>query len=120
MVGQNGNVTPYTEDMDAYRKMLLSERGGLPKSEKKKQKGKKPKKVSREKLREEVASCEERVTKLQEMRDKLDLKMAEPGFYDGETAAINMWQKKHVEVTDGLERAESLWMEALEKLEARG
>lgn len=117
---KNGNVTPYTEDMDAYRKMLLSERGGLPKSEKKKQKGKKPKKVSREKLREEVASCEERVTKLQEMRDKLDLKMAEPGFYDGETAAINMWQKKHVEVTEGLERAETLWMDALEKLEARG
>jgi ATP-binding cassette subfamily F protein 3 len=106
--------------MDAYRKMLLSERGGLPKSEKKKQKGKKPKKVSKEKLREEVAGCEERVTKLQEMRDKLDLKMAEPGFYDGEAAAISMWQKKHVEVTDGLERAEGLWMEALEKLEARG
>ncbi|OUS08325.1 glycosyl transferase family 1 [Rhodobacterales bacterium 52_120_T64] len=117
---KDGNVTPYTEDMDAYRKMLLSERGGLPKSEKKKQKGKKPKKVSKEKLREEVATCEERVTKLQDMRDKLDVKMAEPGFYDGEAAAISMWQKKHVEVTDGLERAESLWMEALEKLEARG
>ncbi len=117
---KGGNVTPYTEDMDAYRKMLLSERGGLPKSEKKKQKGKKPKKVSKEKLREEVATCEERVTKLQKMRDKLDLKMAEPGFYDGEAAAISMWQKKHVEVTDGLERAEALWMDALEKLEARG
>ena len=117
---KGGNVTPYTEDMGAYRKMLLSERGGLPKSEKKKQKGKKPKKVSKEKLREEVASCEERVTTLQGMRDKLDLKMAEPGFYDGEAAAISMWQKKHVEVTDGLERAESLWMDALEKLEARG
>jgi ATP-binding cassette subfamily F protein 3 len=117
---KDGNVTPYTEDMDAYRKMLLSERGGLPKSEKKKQKGKKPKKVSKEKLREEVATCEDRVTKLQEMRDKLDLKMAEPGFYDGEAAAISMWQKKHVEVTDGLERAETLWMDALEKLEARG
>ncbi len=117
---KGGNVTPYTEDMGAYRKMLLSERGGLPKSEKKKQKGKKPKKVSKEKLREEVASCEERVTTLQGMRDKLDLKMAEPGFYDGEAAAISMWQKKHVEVTDGLERAETLWMDALEKLEARG
>ena len=117
---KGGNVTPYTEDMDAYRKMLLSDRGGLPKSEKKKQKGKKPKKISREKLREEVASCEERVTKLQEMRDKLDAKMAEAGFYDGEAAAISMWQKKHVEVTGGLERAEALWMEALEKLEARG
>jgi len=117
---KDGNVTPYTEDMDAYRKMLLSERGGLPKSEKKKQKGKKPKKVSKEKLRDEVASCEERVTKLQGMRDKLDAKMAEPGFYNGEAAAISMWQKKHVEVTDGLERAETLWMDALEKLEARG
>ena len=119
---KDGNVKPYTEDMDAYRKMLLSERGGAPKSEKRKekQKGKKAKKVSKEKLREEVATCEERVTKLQEMRDKLDVKMAEPGFYDGEAAAISMWQKKHVEVTEGLERAEALWMEALEKLEARG
>jgi len=117
---KGGNVTPYTEDMDAYRKMLLSERGGLPKSEKKKQKGKKPKKVSREKLREEVATCEDRVTKLQQMREKLDVKMAEPNFYNGEAAAISMWQKKHVEVTDGLERAETLWMDALEKLEARG
>ena len=117
---KDGNVTPYTEDMNAYRKMLLSERGGLPKSEKKKQKGKKPKKISREKLRDEVATCEDRVSKLQDMRNKLDLKMAEPGFYNGETAAISMWQKKHVEVTEGLERAESLWMNALEKLEARG
>lgn len=117
---KDGNVTPYTEDMDAYRKMLLSERGGLPKSDKKKSKNGKVKKVPKEKLKQEVASCEERVTKLQGMRDKLDLKMAEPGFYNGEAAAISMWQKKHVEVTSGLERAETLWMDALEKLEARG
>ena len=117
---KDGNVTPYTEDMDAYRKMLLSERGGLPKSEKKKQKNGKVKKVPKEKLKLEVASCEERVVKLQEMRNKLDQKMAEPGFYDGEAAAISMWQKKHVEVTEGLERAEGLWMVSLEKLEARG
>jgi len=117
---KDGNVTPYTEDMDAYRKMLLSERGGLPKSDKKKSKNGKVKKVPKEKLKQEVASCEERVTKLQGMRDKLDLKMAEPGFYNGEAAAISMWQKKHVEVADGLERAETLWMDALEKLEARG
>mgnify|MGYP001040628873 FL=1 len=116
---KDGKVAPYTEDMDAYRKMLLSERGGVTKSEKKKQKGKRPAKVSKEKLREEVTTCEERVSKLQEMRDKLDLKMAEPGFYDGEAAAISMWQKKHAEVTEGLERAEGLWMSALEKLEAR-
>ncbi len=116
---KDGAVTPYTEDMDAYRKMLLRERGGLPKTDKK-QKGKRAKKISKEKLREEVANCEDRVTKLQQMRDKLDLKMAEPGFYDGEAAAISMWQKKHVEVSEGLERAETLWMNALEKLEARG
>jgi len=116
---KDGKVAPYTEDMDAYRKMLLSERGGVTKSEKKNQKGKRPAKISKEKLREEVTTCEERVSKLQEMRDKLDLKMAEPGFYDGEAAAISMWQKKHAEVTEGLERAEGLWMSALEKLEAR-
>ncbi|MEE9455114.1 MAG: ABC-F family ATP-binding cassette domain-containing protein [Paracoccaceae bacterium] len=115
---KDGAVTPYTEDMDAYRKMLLRERGGLPKVEKK-QKGKRAKKISKEKLHEDIANCEERVTKLQDMRDKLDIKMAEPGFYDGEAAAISMWQKKHAEVTEGLERAESLWMDALEKLEAR-
>ena len=31
---------------------------------------------------------------------------------------MEVWQKKYAEVMDGLERAEGLWMTALEKLEA--
>ena len=53
------------------------------------------------------------------MRDKLSVKLADPALYEktrkGEAA---VWQQKYAEVMNGLDRAESLWMLALEKLEA--
>mgnify|MGYP000063642668 CR=1 FL=1 len=53
------------------------------------------------------------------MRDKLAAKLADPALYEsGDAGAIATWQKKYAEVMDGLDRAEDLWMAALEKLEA--
>ncbi len=57
--------------------------------------------------------------KLTEMREKLDEKLADPTLYDGtKTDEITKWQKKHAEVIDALDRAESLWMDAQEQLDA--
>ena len=65
-----------------------------------------------------MRKCEERVEKLTEMKDKLDAKLADPALYDGsKTDDIAVWQKKHAEVVEAMDRAESLWMDALEKLE---
>ena len=53
-----------------------------------------------------------------EMRDKLDEKLADPEIYESSRAGDRaVWQKKHAECMDALDRAEELWMKALEKLE---
>ena len=65
-----------------------------------------------------MRKCEERVGKLNEMRDRLAKKLADPAMYDdGKQDEAAVWQRKYSEVMDALERAEALWLKALEKLE---
>ena len=121
---KDGGVQPYNEDMDAYRRMLLSERGGAVKDSRKAE-AKKPKPVRQAPkpgagLRAEVAKCEARVSKLEEMRDNIDRRLGNKALYErGDHEEIEKWTKKRKEVMKGLERAESLWMQALERLERR-
>ena len=115
----NGRVTPYEEDLESYRKQLLS----VDKPSKKiPSKAERPKPASREKilsLRSDVRKSEARLEKLNEMRDKLAIKLADSALYDdtriGELAT---WNKKYAEVMEALERAEALWLAAQEKLES--
>ena len=52
------------------------------------------------------------------MRDRISSKLADPKMYDDANANdMAAWQKKYAEVMDGLDRAETLWMAALERLE---
>ena len=115
----NGRVTPYEEDLESYRKQLLS--ADKP-SKKTPGKAERPKPASREKilsLRSDVRKSEARLEKLNEMRDKLAIKLADSALYDdtriGELAT---WNKKYAEVMEALERAEALWLAAQEKLES--
>lgn len=121
---KDGHVTPYEDDLEAYRKLLLSndkngnsrktetQKSGLPE---------KPKPVSRERilaLRAELRKSEDRLEKLNAMRDKLAKKLADPALYEpGKAGEIEVWQKKYAEVMDGLDRAEALWLAAQEKLD---
>jgi len=113
---KGGAVAPYEGDLESYREMLL--KVDKPAS---KPKAAKPKRPSREaviNLRKDVKKCEERVGKLNEMRDKLAKKLADPAMYDEDKKdEATVWQKKYSEVMVALERAEALWMKALEKLE---
>jgi len=114
---KDGRVAPYEEDLRAYRKMLLT-----PDKPQKTQDAK-PKKVkpSRDvllQLKAEVRKCEERVNKINEMRDKLATKLADPELYeDSRIGELETWNKKYAEVMEAVDRAEGLWMTALEKLE---
>ncbi|MEP4248871.1 ABC-F family ATP-binding cassette domain-containing protein [Tateyamaria sp.] len=113
----NGTVKPYEEDLEAYRKMLLAD--GKP--TKPVQEKPKPKKLSRDAiltLKSEARKSEARVEKLNDMRDKLAKKLADPDLYeDAKIGEMEVWQKKYAEVMVALERAETLWMKDLEKLE---
>ena len=114
---KDGSVSVWEEDLEAYRKDLLTkdtpERSKKPKAA--------PKKASRDQilaLRSDVRKCEERVGKLNEMRDKLAKKLADPALYDEDAGnQAEPWQRKYSEVMNALDRADDMWMKALEKLE---
>ncbi|MBT8424857.1 MAG: ATP-binding cassette domain-containing protein [Silicimonas sp.] len=114
---KDGRVAPYDADLDAYRRMLLDAPG--PKTEKARAKPAKPTRHQIADLRQAVSTAEARVEKLTELRERLAAKLANPSIYDAEhIAEAETWQRKFAEVEDGLERAEALWMKALERLEA--
>ncbi|WP_299374658.1 ABC-F family ATP-binding cassette domain-containing protein [uncultured Tateyamaria sp.] len=113
-----GTVKPFEDDLEAYRKLLLSDaKPAKPQTEKPK-----PKRPSRDAmlaLKAEARKSEARVEKLNDMRDKLATKLADPTLYeDAKIGEMEVWQKKYAEVMDALTRAETLWMQDLEKLES--
>ncbi|MGY9037144.1 MAG: ABC-F family ATP-binding cassette domain-containing protein [Rhodobacterales bacterium] len=117
----NGTVQPYEDDLEAYRKMLLTVEKPVSKNAKQAKEAPKPKRANREDilaLRSEVRTAEARVTKINDMRDKLAKKLADPALYEKEKVGeLEVWNKKYAEVMAALERAEAIWMGALEKLE---
>lgn len=127
-----GTVRPWEGDLESYRAMLLQgEDGGAGKTGKagkteagppsSRPKRPRPARPAREALiaaRAELRKCETRVEKLVEMKEKLSARLADPALYEpGRQVDIATWQKKFAEIEDALERAEALWMQALERLE---
>ncbi|NNF23399.1 MAG: ABC-F family ATP-binding cassette domain-containing protein [Rhodobacteraceae bacterium] len=117
---KGGRVAPYAGDLDSYRREILSE--PAPKGQKTKPRPKPgDSKASREAvlaLRSDVRTCETRVEKLEAMREKLAKKLANPDMYEPQNLKeTEVWQRKYSEVMDALDRAETLWETALEKLE---
>ncbi|MFZ7090406.1 ABC-F family ATP-binding cassette domain-containing protein [Primorskyibacter sp. 2E233] len=115
---KDGTVRPYEDDLDAYRAMLLT-RDAPARPEKPKEKPKRPSRDAILELRAQARKCEDRVTKIEEMREKLAEKLADPALYENDKVGeLEVWNKKYAEVMDGLRRAEAMWEAALEKLEA--
>ncbi|UWQ06147.1 ABC-F family ATP-binding cassette domain-containing protein [Aliiroseovarius crassostreae] len=113
-----GRVTPFDGDLEDYRKLLLTSDTPKKPAKPAPEKAKRADRDTLLALRAEARKCEARVDKLLEMREKLDQKLADPTLYDGsKTDEIALWQKKHAEVMEGLDRAEELWMVAQENLE---
>ncbi|WP_050930951.1 ABC-F family ATP-binding cassette domain-containing protein [Aestuariivita boseongensis] len=114
---KDGTARPYDGDLESYRQLLLAREA----PSKAKAEAPKPKRPGREALlalKAEVRKGEARIEKLNEMRDKLATKLADPSLYEeGDAGTIATWQKKYAEVMEGLDRAEAIWMSALEKLE---
>jgi ATP-binding cassette, subfamily F, member 3 len=115
---KGGAVTPYTEDLEAYRRQLLAgDEDAKPAKP-----VEKPKKAGRDEvlaLRAEVRKCEERLAKINDMRDKLAKKLADPALYEAaRVGELETWNRKYAEVMEALDRAEAMWLAAQEKLEA--
>ena len=120
---RDGTVQPYEGDLDSYRAMLLGgdDTAKPGRADKPATKAKRPSRDAILALRQNVRKCEERVEKLNEMRDRIATKLADPAMYEEQNASqAAVWNKKYSEVMDGLDRAETLWMAALERLEKAG
>jgi ATP-binding cassette subfamily F protein 3 len=117
---QGGAVAPYGGDLEDYRRQLLSG----DEAPKDRPAAERPRKAGRDEvafLRSEVRRCEERMDKLNQMRDRLAAKLADPDLYEAARAGeLETWQKKYAEVMEGLDRAEALWLRAESKLEEVG
>ena len=114
-----GAVTPYTEDLEAYRRQLLAGDDDAKPVAKPVEKMKKLSQEDVKSLRAEVKKSELILSKLNEMRDRLAKKLADPELYDASRVGeLETWNKKYAEVMNGLDRAEALWLASQEKLEA--
>ena len=116
---KGGAVTPYFDDLEAYRRQLLAGDEDVKVAAKPVEK---PKKISRDDLlalKTELRRCEDRLAKINDMRDKLAKKLADPALYEpGRIGELETWNRKYAEVMDALDKAEALWLSAQEKLEA--
>ena len=116
---KDGRVAPYKGDLESYRRLLLDQ--PAPKTDKPKDKPTKPTRHQIAELRQAVSTAEARVEKLATIREQLARKLADPAIYEADRVTeAETAQKKFAEVEDGLERAEALWMKALERLEGAG
>jgi ATP-binding cassette subfamily F protein 3 len=115
---KGGAVTPYTEDLEAYRRQLLAGEDDVkiaPKPVEKKRQASREEVLS---LKAEVRKCEDRLAKLNDMRDKLAKKLADPALYeDARKGELATWNAKYAEVMQALDKAEAMWLIAQEKLE---
>ncbi len=115
---KGGAVTPYTEDLEAYRRQLLAGDEDVKIAAKPVEKVKKFTREDVLSMRAEVRKCEERLAKLNEMRDRLAKKLADPELYeDGRKGELATWNQKYAEVMGALDKAEAMWLAAQEKLE---
>jgi len=111
-----GRVTPFDQDLAAYRDFLLG--GAAPKKSSEKPKVKKPGREQRMAARSALKRAEERIEKITVMQEKLQEKLADPKLYEDHNAAdLAVWQKKFHEVETALLRAEQLWLSASETVE---
>ncbi|MDB9919620.1 ATP-binding cassette domain-containing protein [Amylibacter sp.] len=120
---KDGQVNVYYEDLNAYKKLLLSERGLADKSEK-------PKKVKKKRLSHgeqrkiltpyqlEVTKCEERLNKIMDIKEKIDKAFADPDIYTNKNPEkFENLSKKRAEAEEAIIKAETLWVSAEENLE---
>ncbi len=114
---KGGTVAPYAGDLDAYRRELLAGDEADRPTDKPKEKSARPARDTLLGLRAEVRKCEERLAKINEMRKKLEARLADPALYAKPDEAV-VWQKKHAEVVEAQSRAETLWIDAAERLDA--
>ena len=113
----DGTVKSFDGDLEAYRALLLAR----DKSAKDMPQFTKPKRPSRDlvlSLRADLRKCEDRIKKLSDVHEKLSAKLADPNLYGNDRFNdLETWNQKFAEVAEAMQKAEALWVAAVERLE---
>jgi len=121
---RDGRVTPYDDDLEAYRRLLLSkpgaegESGAEPSQRRDQRRNAAEERRALAPLRAEVKTCEDRLAKIAAMLEQVDARLADPKLYEGPADRIEALQIKRGEILAAEARAETLWLAAQEALEA--
>ncbi len=116
---KGGTVRQYDDDLNSYRKLLLGSENVSSKLVKEKPRQKNAGRDEILILKAAVRKSEARLEKLNEMREKLASKLADPTLYNkSRITELETWNRKYAEVMEALERAEELWIKAEDKLES--
>ncbi|MEL6768605.1 MAG: ABC-F family ATP-binding cassette domain-containing protein [Pseudomonadota bacterium] len=120
---KDGRVTPYEEDMAAYRRLILAAPepvtggGGGEAAGTAERRERAATRKALAPLKAEVAAAEARLEKINELLERLDAMLADPALYEGPAEKIEALNQKRGELLATQERAEAQWMAASEKLE---
>jgi ATP-binding cassette subfamily F protein 3 len=125
---RGGAVTPYDDDLAAYRRLLLAKPVNMPGSTQSSrgQPGLRKNQrhnAARERrelasLRAAVKTCDDRLAKIAAMLRQVDARLADPELYQGPVGRIEALQIKRSEILNAQKRAEALWLAAEETLDA--
>lgn len=126
----DGTCKPYEGTLDDYAVELRTQRRDARQTEKADANGDAPKENKKQarkeraeqrqataKLRKTIQDAEKRMSKLEEQKQKLEARLADPDIYNGSTKDLMDLQLKHAEVKDAVAAAETEWLEAQEALE---
>ncbi|WND02172.1 ABC-F family ATP-binding cassette domain-containing protein [Temperatibacter marinus] len=123
---KEGDVAPYDGDLEDYKKLLLSERSGERRKDKKDDLKKQDRisgaqaRAAIAPLRKAVKVAEAALDKLEKEKRRVESKLADPKLYESEDPRagplIIKLNKQAGELTVAIEDAEIAWMEAEEKL----
>ncbi len=110
---KDGAVNDFNGDLEDYRKFTIQQRRDERKEEKK-SKAEKPAPVvdiAPKKSSKDLEKAEKAIERLMKEKERLEVQMAEPGFYSG-GKNVETVQKDYNRVLSELEAQENFWIEA--------
>lgn len=128
----DGTCQNYEGDMDEYRRFLGNARreqnsddrnskdsadGGQGNNRKEARQEAARKRTALAPLKRRIDAAEKEMRKLNEKKELLEVKLADPKIYEGPAAKATDLQKKLAEITENLSRTEEEWLTASEEYE---